>query len=166
MILTAHILVGAAIGAKLGNPFLIVPAAYLSHILLDAFPHWEYSIDGLDERRYTKAFLHKILKVFLDLAVGFSSVYFLARVVDPAILPFMALGGFFGALPDGVTFLEWHTGSKVLHTINQFHRIIQVPNRLRKIKKPSLWIMDPESGGIVFEALAIAAALFIVLNLL
>lgn len=35
-----HALAGAAIAVKVGNPFLVLPLAFLSHFILDIFPHW------------------------------------------------------------------------------------------------------------------------------
>lgn len=42
MYFTTHVLVGAALGAGLGNPLLAFPAGALSHIALDAVPHNDY----------------------------------------------------------------------------------------------------------------------------
>lgn len=40
MIETAHVIVGAAIAAKVANPALALPLALGSHFVLDKVPHW------------------------------------------------------------------------------------------------------------------------------
>jgi len=35
-----HTLAGATIATKITNPFLALPLAFLSHFILDLFPHW------------------------------------------------------------------------------------------------------------------------------
>lgn len=39
MTLSAHCAVGAALGAALGNPWVVIPVALASHLILDSFPH-------------------------------------------------------------------------------------------------------------------------------
>lgn len=47
-----HLAVGAIIGTAIGDPWLAVPVAFLSHFLLDALPHFGYSLppERLKER--------------------------------------------------------------------------------------------------------------------
>jgi hypothetical protein len=35
-----HVLVGAAIATNVENPYLSIPLAFLSHLLIDKIPHW------------------------------------------------------------------------------------------------------------------------------
>jgi len=51
MILTTHMLAGAAAASKISNPFLALPLALLSHYLCDFLPHNDYSIINIVERR-------------------------------------------------------------------------------------------------------------------
>ncbi len=44
MIMTPHIAVGAAIGAMIANPVVAIPAALLSHYVLDSIPHWQETL--------------------------------------------------------------------------------------------------------------------------
>jgi len=37
---TPHVAIGAAIAVNVGNPYLAVPLALLSHFVLDRIPHW------------------------------------------------------------------------------------------------------------------------------
>lgn len=45
-----HVVTGATIGAAVQNPALALPAAFLSHLLLDVIPH--YGIDDHKGRRF------------------------------------------------------------------------------------------------------------------
>ena len=40
MLETPHVAVGAAIATKVGNPYLALPLALLSHFVMDKVPHW------------------------------------------------------------------------------------------------------------------------------
>lgn len=40
MLETPHVVVGAAIAVKIGNPWLAIPLAFGSHFLLEKVPHW------------------------------------------------------------------------------------------------------------------------------
>lgn len=40
MLETPHVAVGAAIAVKFGNPYFALPAALVSHFIMDIVPHW------------------------------------------------------------------------------------------------------------------------------
>jgi hypothetical protein len=42
---TPHVIVGAAIAARVSNPFLAIPLAFLSHFALELVPHWNPHIN-------------------------------------------------------------------------------------------------------------------------
>lgn len=44
MLTTPHAAAGIAFGVVLGNPVLAVPAAIVSHFLLDRVPHWQETL--------------------------------------------------------------------------------------------------------------------------
>lgn len=50
MISISHASLGAVIGLSVGNPYLALPTALLSHFVLDALPH--FGFDGLPIREY------------------------------------------------------------------------------------------------------------------
>ena len=64
MIITPHMLVGAAIGARVRNIWLVFILAWLSHYLLDFLPHWDY-LDAIDI-----ANPDHLLKMGLDFIIG------------------------------------------------------------------------------------------------
>ncbi len=40
MLETPHVILGAAIAAKIPNPFISIPLSLMSHFVLDKVPHW------------------------------------------------------------------------------------------------------------------------------
>lgn len=82
MTATAHALIGAAIAAKIVNPWLAIPLAIVSHIALDLVPHWDA---GTNKRKKT---LEKFrMEAVVDVLLGFllSYVIFWNRV-DPVYM--------------------------------------------------------------------------------
>lgn len=52
MLLTPHTVAGIAIGAAVADPILGIPAAFLSHFVLDFVPHWDdIGLGRLEEHR-------------------------------------------------------------------------------------------------------------------
>ena len=108
MLLAPHILAGAAIAAQFSNPFVGMLFAFLSHFVLDSIPHWEYSIEPLKNIkikgiRYVMPILYRIV---IDIFIGFSVVVVAMSLSDKNVsLDIFLFGGFFGILPDGLSFL-------------------------------------------------------------
>ena len=125
MILTSHILVGAAIGSKLGNPFLVAILAFGSHFVLDFLPHFEeYSIKNLKKKKIDMRFLKDFSKVIIDLSVGFLIVIFLSYNNDN--LTNILIGAFFGALPDGISFIGFFLKNKILLPLKRIHERVHI----------------------------------------
>lgn len=117
MILTVHLLTGAAIAAKVKNPFWGFLFAFLSNYLLDSLPHTEYSIENIREKRWKKS-LFDFLKVSLDIFFGFMLILFFSK---SSLLIFT--GAFFAILPDGLTFLLFiFPNNKLLQKHFEFHK--------------------------------------------
>ena len=84
MILTPHILIGAAIGAHLNSWLWVIILAVISHFLLDIIPHAEYPIKDTP-------------KVIMDFSLGF----LLVVALNPGFL--VLLGAAFAIFPDFLT---------------------------------------------------------------
>lgn len=105
MILFVHMLMGAAIGSLIKNPFLAIILAFLSHYILDLFPHIEYNIENIKKEVWKKA-APDFARVFFDFLLGLILIYLLAGhkiLSDPIILT----AAFFAVIPDGFTFLAY-----------------------------------------------------------
>ena len=128
MLLTPHILAGAAIATKVHNPVFALILAFLSHYFLDLPPQTEYSVENIKEKRWRKSVLD-FSKVFMDISLGvllifsFSENTFLIYAV-----------AFLAILPDGFTLLAviFHK-NKVLKMHWRFHRKLNALSENKKI---------------------------------
>ncbi len=99
MILTVHLLAGAAVAVTVHNPALGGLFAFLSHYFLDLLPHHEYSIHNINQRKWGKAKLD-FLKVALDIIFGFSIIFLTSKNLTPAFF-----GGILGTVSDALSVL-------------------------------------------------------------
>ncbi len=100
MILLAHMLLGAAIGAKINNIPLAIILAFLGHYFLDILPHVEYSIDNIRNKKWQKSF-KDILKVFLDFCLALLVIFIFSK--NQLIIYLCAL---ISIMPDGLTIIN------------------------------------------------------------
>ncbi|MBU2539659.1 hypothetical protein KJ786_00645 [Patescibacteria group bacterium] len=98
MILIPHLVIGAVIAVKIPYWPLAIVLAFLSHYFLDFFPHIEYSIDNIRQRRWRKI-KPDIFKLTLDLIIGLILIFSIQQLTN--INPLLILAtAFFAILPD------------------------------------------------------------------
>jgi hypothetical protein len=117
VILTTHILSGAALGANIQNPYAVAAFAVALHFALDILPHGDY----LNK----KSSIREFWKVAIDLFFGFAIIaaaLFSKGALEPDTLRNILIGIFFSVLPDGITFLYWKMGVKFLKPVYDFHQ--------------------------------------------
>jgi len=134
MILTPHILVGAAIASQIPNIWGLI-LAFLSHFVLDFLPHFEYSIKGI-QKSEKKQFFRDIVKVELDFCLGMVIFTFVAMDLSPIRVIYGLLGIGAAVLPDGLLFLYYFSGGKWFKKLTEFHYWVH-PKR-HKIKQKLL----------------------------
>ena len=78
MIFTIHFLLGAVLATKIKTIALFVPLAFISHYILDAIPHKQYSLDNIFQKNWKNSFFD-FLKIFLDVLLGILLVFILDR---------------------------------------------------------------------------------------
>ena len=78
MTATAHAVIGTVIAAKIGNPYLAVPIALLSHIAADMIPHWD-TATNIDKKGRKRV----IIETFFDVLIGFLLSYVLIVFIFP-----------------------------------------------------------------------------------
>lgn len=106
MIISPHLIVGAAIGAKTNNLGLIIILGLLNHLILDKIPHWDYSVfknlEIFKKNKNLKYLLKPFLKMFIDGFIGLIIVFLLIVFKNISFnkLLFIGLGIFFSILPD------------------------------------------------------------------
>ncbi len=74
MTATSHALIGASLAAKIANPLIGIPLAFVSHFLADLTPHWDA---GTNHRNKTKMRLR--MEAVFDVLLGFALVAILFR---------------------------------------------------------------------------------------
>lgn len=94
MTATNHALTGAIIGLSIANPVIAMPAALLSHFVLDSIPH--YGSEDSDKAIKTKAFRDYLI---IEALLCFTLVVIIATR-QPYHWQYGCLGAFLGASPD------------------------------------------------------------------
>ena len=93
MLVLPHVATGVALGALIGDPLIVVPAAIASHFVLDSIPHWQE----------TMAPYHPTWKTYLRIPIDISLAIALtlyAVHIQPTALPAILLGAIFASIPD------------------------------------------------------------------
>lgn len=118
MILFCHILLGAAIGQEISNPWLAVPLALLSHYVLDVVPHIEYPIKNIEQKNWKKS-LPDFIKVFFDISLAFLLIFLFSNNH-----PVVYMCAFAAALPDALTLLSMLFPNNILRLHDAWHHKI------------------------------------------
>lgn len=142
MVLTPHLIVGAAIGARIQSLGLIVILGILSHFILDKLPHWDYSNNGISNFRKTrnfKALTLDLFKITVDGTIGITIVALLVwhagLFFDSKNLVFVFIGMLSSTLPDiflvfVFLFLSQKKSGKIM---NFHHRFLHCKKEGRRI---------------------------------
>ncbi|HJX46027.1 MAG: hypothetical protein A2V72_02540 [Candidatus Nealsonbacteria bacterium RBG_13_37_56] len=101
MLETPHVVVGAAIAFKVGNPALALPLALGSHFILEKIPHWNPHLNtekkniGKISSQTTKIVVaDTLLSLVLGTLIAFKAYPDITKVTV------VLLGAFLAALPD------------------------------------------------------------------
>lgn len=78
MTATSHAVLGAIIAAKIANPIFAIPIALSTHILADAFPHWD-TATNVSKKGKKRA----LIEAFFDVLLGFGLSFLLLSVLFP-----------------------------------------------------------------------------------
>jgi hypothetical protein len=151
MVLATHALVGAAIGEKINNPWIIVVASLAVHYFLDSFRHGEY----FDSR--TATIRNTAWKVALDIAISFSIIAFFifSRGVSGNELYRIMLGVFVSMLPDGLTLMFWKFNFPFMKKLQAFHGWAHHYSKFPKFSPERQWTLRNAANDIIFSLIAI-----------
>lgn len=130
MTLTTHAIVGAAIASVIpAHPSLAITAAFVSHFLLDAIPHWDYPIrsDSVNPEvgatmKYDGALLADILTIGTDAVLGIGLALLLLGT--PSSIALVLCGAGAAILPDALQFAYVRLPREPLISIQRFHSFI------------------------------------------
>jgi len=135
--LTTHAVVGAAIASAIpAHPYLAIMAAFASHFLLDAIPHWDYPLRSESMKpgvaaamRFNGALLADMLTIGADAVLGMAlALLVLARPGDRALI---ACGAGAALLPDALQFAYMRVPREPLISLQRFHCWIHTSRHLR-----------------------------------
>ena len=122
MILSTHFITSASVASYTESPSILITGALALHFLLDMIPHREYLDDPRDLKK-------KLPQLFIDMATGPIVIFLVISSLygfDLGKLFWFFLGGLFGVIPDGLTFLYlFLTKNKALKSFYAFHNYIQ-----------------------------------------
>lgn len=128
MLETPHVIVGAAIAAKITNPLLSIPLAFGSHFILDMVPHWNPHINT-ELKNNGKVSKQSISIIVGDLVLAGASALAIAHSFSTgnANMAYIFAGGVAGIMPDVVEgpyfFLGWK--NKLIKGWLSFQKSIQ-----------------------------------------
>ena len=114
MILTPHILIGAAIGAHSPNGLTAFVLGIGSHYLLDSIAHWDY-IDTLSDIRKPR----NRKKIFYDSLV--SALVLILLIYFKSSIILILIGAFAAVLPDGIELINFIFNISFLKPISNLH---------------------------------------------
>jgi len=131
MTLTTHAIAGATLATLVPNyPVLGFVLGFGSHYLLDAMPHWAYSIKGLEKDKEsslnTKMVISKssykdLFIVGMDGILGLLLSFIILGILFHASLLVIFIGAAGGMLPDFLQFCYWMWKPKLLKPLQKLH---------------------------------------------
>ena len=132
MTATNHVLTGALIAAAVHNPLIALPAAFTSHFVLDALPHFGAKWIKLDSVYFKTYLLGDMTTALLCLLLLLS--------LQPTHVWVILAGGVLGASPD----LMWFHNFLAVN----LHKPVVVPGVIRRFHARIQWYERP-LGAIV-----------------
>ncbi len=145
MLLTPHILTGAAIVTRVQNPILGLIFVLLSHYFLDVFPQTEYSVKNIRSGQWSKS-LPDFLKTFADIALGLVIIF-----LTVGYTPLVLIAAFLAIFPDGLTLLHCiFPANRLLRKHLKIHWAINAVFENKKL--PAFW-GSVSQGAVVIVAI-------------
>lgn len=153
MLATNHVLAGAALGHVSGNPVLGAVAGLVSHLVMDAVPHW----GGDDKRPLSK---DRYLRVARTDGIVLLVVFaVLAVVTDPSVRAATLVGALAGLAPDIDKPWEHFFGRLTRHR-PLYGRSFARFNAWLQRESPSLWWVELVAGSLLMVTHLRLAGLF------
>jgi hypothetical protein len=130
MTLTTHAIVGATLATLTPNPVLGFIVGFGSHYLLDAIPHWSYSVSSLEKDKMnslnTSLIISKdsyvdFIKIGIDGVLGLLLSFILVGTLHPHSFLIILFGAAGGMAPDALQFCYWKWKREPLTTFQRLH---------------------------------------------
>lgn len=128
MLETPHVILGAAIAAKTGNPLLAIPLAFTSHFILEMIPHWNPHINT-ETKKYGHPTKRSTAIIAVDSTLALASGSFIAYQALPntGLAITILVSCFAAVLPDLIEapYFYLKMRSKFLNSWLAFQKSIQ-----------------------------------------
>ncbi len=140
MTLTTHAVVGAAVASFFPEqPYLAFAAGFMSHLAIDALPHYDYGefLHSFEkdphhrlqtDMRFGKHFLHDLRLIGADALLGFLLAFVVARILGISY-EYALIGAGAGVYPDLIQFVYYKLRKTWLEVglapLQRFHVWIQ-----------------------------------------
>ncbi|MDO8515968.1 MAG: hypothetical protein Q7S28_01825 [bacterium] len=135
MILSTHMVIGAAAASLFPRyPEVGFLAAFGSHFIADAIPHWHYHLNSMvhykdnplhDDMTIGKNFIFDMGKIGIDCVIGFLAALL---IFGPTPAFFVGIVG--GMFPDFLQFVYWKMRREPLTSLQRFHKWVHAKTRL------------------------------------
>jgi hypothetical protein len=133
-----HAATGALVAVVIKQPAIALPAALLSHFMIDSLPHWNYWLPG--QRRFRQ------WVIYSDMALSLALLAFLATFQISVEWWIVLSAGLIAILPDMMWFPYLILGKNTpadtnswLHRLRRFHLRIQWSETPHGIYYELLW---------------------------
>ncbi len=163
MTLTTHAIVGAAVATIIPtHPAAGFVFGFTSHFVLDAIPHWDYSLRSLIKHEsdplehhipVNRAFFRDLFKIGGDAVLGLVLAVIIFAALNRSLILAAALGAIAAMLPDGLQFVYFHFRHEPLRSLQKFHMWIHAQSDLNS--KP-VW-------GVTYQLLLVIFTLALVI---
>ena len=163
MTLGTHVVVGVAVAELFpSNPMVAFFAAFASHFLLDAIPHWDYKLLSdyanpemakyANNLKPSKLFLFDLMRIGFDVLLGIVIVMLVWPTKSFSQFEIILLGALGGALPDFLQFVYARFPRQPMVALQKFHEFIHAEYRLDG--RPIIGIVSQSFVAIVVILLA------------
>ncbi len=158
MTLTTHAIIGAA-AAKIFsfNPVLAGFAAFASHFLIDAIPHWDYVPRSFqrdpqnpmnNDMKVGKDFFRDLVRIALDASCGVVLSLLIFQPSSIYLFLIIMTGAIFGIVPDPLQYVYWKIRREPFVSLQRFH--IWIHSKNKKLTLGHRWAV-----GIASQALLV-----------
>lgn len=140
MVLTAHTITGVTIASLIPDkPLLGFVLGFMSHFLLDAIPHWDYSRRSLKEDKENplnddmligKDFIIDLLKISFDGILGLLISYLIFGIYFKYSLLVILSGAVGGMMPDALQFVYMKWRHEPLISLQRFHLFMHAEKKM------------------------------------
>ena len=162
MTLATHAIVGASAATLFpGHPEVGFLAAFASHFVIDAIPHWDYQLlsrktptgNYLDnDLQMNKLFLYDLVKIGFDFWLGIILSVLLLQSTHAPLQWNILVGALGGMLPDALQFAYFRLRREPLTSLQRLHHLVHAKKRLTG--RPFL--------GVAFQVILVGVVILLV----